>query len=275
MLTKFESEVSHGGRFEFGRNWSSFLDVLNNERIEEAGNSLRTMLGVDDLENKTFLDIGSGSGLFSLAARQLRAKVVSFDYDPKSVVCARELKRRYFPEDKDWIIEEGSALDRSYLSGLGQFDFVYSWGVLHHTGDMWKALENVAPLVSEGGTLFIAIYNDQQYISRIWLQVKKLYNQGVLGRTLIKTLYYPWFAIQAMIIGVIKEGNPIVKFSDYKRERGMSILHDWKDWLGGYPFEVAKPEELLRFYRAKGFDLVNMVTTNRLGCNQMVFKKKF
>lgn len=119
--------------------------------FEEAKSSLRRMLNVESLEGKTFLDVGSGSGLFSLAARRLGAKVHSFDYDPKSVACTRELKRRYFPEDPQWTIEEGSVLDRDYLTRLGQFDVVYSWGVLHHTGAMWEALGNVAPLVAGGG----------------------------------------------------------------------------------------------------------------------------
>ena len=51
----------------------------------------------------------------------------SFDYDPQSVACTQELKRRYFAEDEQWIIEEGSVLDRNYLSRLGRFDVVYSW----------------------------------------------------------------------------------------------------------------------------------------------------
>ena len=68
-------------------------------RIEEAKASLKQMLDVDSLTGKTFLDVGSGSGLFSLAAIMLGVKVYSFDYDPQSVACTTELKRRYFPND--------------------------------------------------------------------------------------------------------------------------------------------------------------------------------
>lgn len=273
-MSNQSKEVLSGERFDFGRNWSAFLSLLNDERIYEAETSLKTMLGVESLAGKKFLDVGSGSGLFSLAARRLGASVVSFDYDPQSVACAQELKRRYFWKDSNWVIEEGSALDQGFLSGLGQFDIVYSWGVLHHTGEMWKALDNVIPLVASGGALFIAIYNDQQFISRFWLQIKIIYNRWILGRGVVKIIFYPWFAFQTMIAGLIKEGNPVARFSSYKKDRGMSILHDWRDWLGGYPFEVAKPEQLLDFYRQKEFELVRMVTTNRLGCNQLVFKKK-
>ena len=123
-MKQFDQEVSRGERFKFGENWSRFLKVLNDERIFEAEKSLKQMLGIEDLEGNSFLDIGSGSGLFSLAARRLGARVHSFDYDPHSVASTRELKRRYFPEDSDWTVEEGSVLDREYLESLGKFDIV-------------------------------------------------------------------------------------------------------------------------------------------------------
>src|ERR1700741_2246954 len=92
-------EIASGERFEFGKNWGLFLESVNAERIARAENSLREMLEVRDLRGKTFLDIGSGSGLYSLAARRLGARVHSFDYDPQSVACTAELKRRYSPHD--------------------------------------------------------------------------------------------------------------------------------------------------------------------------------
>src|SRR5213080_1694363 len=124
-------EIARGERFEFGRNWSRFLALLDDARIARAEESLKQMLEVENLEGQSFLDIGSGSGLFSLAARRLGARVHSLDYDPQSVACTKELRRRYFNNDSEWRIEEGSALDADYLKSLGSFDVVYSWGVLH------------------------------------------------------------------------------------------------------------------------------------------------
>ena len=137
-----ETEIRSGERFGFGANWTRFLTVLDEARICDAENSLRRMLGVQTLRGRRFLDIGCGSGLFSLAARRLGAQVHSFDFDLQSVACAQELKRRYFPSDEMWQVEQGSILDRQFIDRLGFFDVVYSWGVLHHTGSMWVAIEN-------------------------------------------------------------------------------------------------------------------------------------
>lgn len=266
--------IAQGERFSFGDNWARFLSCLNDDRIAEAENSLKVMLNLSDLSGKSFLDIGCGSGLFSLAARRLGAVVHSFDYDPQSVACARELKRRFFPDDKLWTIQEGSALDEGYIDNLGQYDVVYSWGVLHHTGDMMRGLVNAHKPVKQDGLLFIAIYNDQGFASRFWTKVKKTYCSGMFGRYLVSAAFIPVFALTSMGLGMIKHGSPMGHFASYKRKRGMSLYHDWIDWLGGYPFEVAKPETVFLFYKALGFRLLNLSTTNRLGCNQFVFQRE-
>lgn len=261
-------------RFPFGRNWASFLEVLDEGRIAEAETSLAQMIGRDRIAGATFLDVGSGSGLSSLAAMRLGARRVhSFDFDPDSVGCTQELRRRYFPDAANWTIERGSALDAEYLGSLGRWQVVYSWGVLHHTGDMWRALDLVSCLVERGGALFIALYNDQGPTSRFWTRVKRLYNRGPVSRAAILATFVPWWVARGAAVDlVLRRKNPLRRYREYQASRGMSVLHDWKDWLGGYPFEVATPEAAFDFLRARGFSLVRLKTCGGgLGCNEWVF----
>jgi 2-polyprenyl-6-hydroxyphenyl methylase/3-demethylubiquinone-9 3-methyltransferase len=272
----WQNEIQSGERFGFGANWTAFLRLLDEDRIVSAEASLKEMLGMATLEGKTFLDAGSGSGLFSLAARRLGATVRSFDYDAQSVACTAELRRRYFPQDGRWTVEQGSVLDQDFLARLGTFDIVYSWGVLHHTGAMWEALANVVPLVVNNGQLFISIYNDQGSASRTWTRVKRAYVRAprpLKGAILLASLVRLWGprSVRKLFGGGLKSVRPAMQ----AQPRGMDLWHDLKDWVGGYPFEVAKPEEIFGFYRNRGFELHRMTTCGGgIGCNQFVFVRR-
>lgn len=268
-------EVQQGKRFEFGKNWSKFLDHLSEEHIITAETSLRSMLELPNLAGMRFLDVGSGSGLFSLAARRLGAQVHSFDYDPQSVACTKELRRRYFGNDPQWRVEQQSVLDKDYMASIGVFDVVYSWGVLHHTGQMWQALEYVQRPVASGGLLFIAIYNDMGSQSVRWRRVKQVYNK------LPPVLRIPYTVICASqleikaLLSSVANGRPRDYFKRWGpiHYRGMGHWRDLVDWIGGYPYEAAKPDEIFEYFRNQGFGLRRLKCGSGMGCNEFVFKR--
>ncbi len=270
-----KDEIDQGNRFAFGENWAAFLDVLDDDRIDEAEKSLERFLGLEDLQGKTFLDIGCGSGLFSLAARRMGARVHSFDFDESSVACTKELRRRYFPDDPDWIIEQGSALDRAYVESLGSFDICYSWGVLHHTNELWRALFNAQTAVTPGGLLYIAIYNDEGLVSSMWEVVKRTYCSGRLGRAAMIGIFYPIFFLSGLFLDLVRLRHPARRYREHRKYRGMSLIHDWKDWLGGYPYERARPERITGFLGNLGFEPVKQVKPDfGFGNNQFVFRRQ-
>lgn len=231
------------------------------------------MLQVTSLEGKSFLDIGSGSGLFSLAAMRLGAsRVHSFDFDGESVACVQEIKARYFAESRHWTIGQGSALDQQYLSTLGTFDVVYAWGVLHHTGNMWQGLENACSRVAPEGKLFVAIYNDEGLRSRLWRAVKVRYCHSLAWRVPIVIGFGTYFSAKGLVKDLALRKNPFTRYRSYKTQRGMSYFTDLLDWLGGYPFETAKPDDVIGACCSRGFMLTRLKTPIQpKGNNEYVF----
>ncbi|MFC7649810.1 hypothetical protein ACFQX6_62830 [Streptosporangium lutulentum] len=179
--------------------------------------------------------------------------------------------RQAFAPGADWVIEQGSILDGDYVARLGTFDLVYSWGVLHHTGAMWKAFEASIGLVAPGGLLFVALYNDQGWESRLWTVVKRRYNRsGPVLRGALLAASSAYIYRGALIrLGQALTGR---RRPTGPRARGMSRWHDMIDWVGGYPFEVSRPEQVIAC--AHDLDLVYLKTCGGgLGCNEFVFRK--
>jgi 2-polyprenyl-3-methyl-5-hydroxy-6-metoxy-1,4-benzoquinol methylase len=245
--------------FSFGKNWSDFIKKhFSQERVAVSQKHILDFLKLNDLQGKYFLDIGCGSGLQSLSAYLARAKkIVSFDIDDYSVKTCSVVKNRY-NNPSNWSVLNGSILDPDFIKKIEKADIVYSWGVLHHTGDMWKAIRNAASLVKISGLLYIALYTTN-HESKYWLGVKKKYNRS--GK-LVKRLMEANYLFRRLIIPhLIRLKNPLTVIKNYRKNRGMSYFNDVKDWLGGYPYEYARPEEVIFFCKKNlGLELVNLKT---------------
>lgn len=220
------------------------------------------------LKGKWFLDIGFGQGLSLLLAATHGALVVGNDINPKCRL-ALETSRRFFPSVAPGAITivEGSILDPAVKQRLvalapeGCYDIVYAWGVLHHTGAMWQALDIVLSLVKPGGWLVLAIYN-KHWTSPYWRVIKRLFNLlPVFGQRLLASLA---FLPALLVTWLTTRTNP------FSKERGMSFYYDLIDWLGGYPYEFASPEEISRYLKQRA-DLHKLIpVVGNTGCNQFV-----
>ena len=245
--------------FSFGKNWQDFVDhYFISERVTIAKEHLLELLQFADLAGLSFLDIGCGSGLSSLAALEAgAANIVSFDVDEHSVQATAVIRQRA-GNPEHWQISQGSILDQKFLHTLTPADIVYSWGVLHHTGNMWQAIRNAAGLLKPSGSFYIALYTTTPK-SDYWLRVKKRYNRcSSLGKRRMEL----WFVLRHSLLPLcLQKKNPIRHIREYQKKRGMAYLTNIRDWLGGYPYEHARIEEVLRFGRQRlNLDLINLKT---------------
>ena len=258
--------------FRFGQNWADYSKLVDERRIADAVDSVRDLAG--DLNGKTFLDVGSGSGLFSVSALRLGAKqVLATDIDEDSVATTRQLLSR---ESRDnWRAERISVFELPDLVSE-KFDVVYSWGVLHHTGAMWRAIETAARFVKPGGTFVFSIYEKTPFCG-FWTREKRFYSR--LPKPVQMLMRYGYHGIWGA--GLLMTGhNPLKRWRE-GNERGMSIAHDAHDWLGGFPYESAAPPEIISFMEQRGFEhrrtIPFRVPLNGLlgsGCTEYVFHKR-
>lgn len=259
-------------RFEFGRNWHGFVKKnFTQERCDVAKQRILKFIGRADTKGLDFLDIGCGSGLHSFAAWQAGAsRIHSFDYDPNSVKATTLLWEKA-GKPSNWTIERGDALDENYIAKLGKWNFVYSWGVLHHTGQMWRAIRNAQSTVADNGEFYIALYSsdaDFQPSKEFWLDVKQRYNRSNWFGKEWMVWWYVWrFMMQKDWKRASEVWNRAV---EYKTQRGMDLLADIRDWLGGWPMEYAGDQETVDLLEKEcGFRMTNADTGQ--ACSEFLF----
>jgi 2-polyprenyl-6-hydroxyphenyl methylase/3-demethylubiquinone-9 3-methyltransferase len=257
-------------QFDFGANWQRYARDVDDDAIEAAVAALADLLG--DLRGRTVLDLGCGSGIHGLAALRLGCRhLTAVDVNPKSVATARGLVAAHHAGDNHSIAQA----DVFDFEPQRTFDVVYSWGVLHHTGDMWRAVRRAAAWVAPSGLLCIALYRKTPFCG-FWKIVKRLYtasNRPVRGA--IFGLYIVLYGLRLLFTG----RNPVTWIRDRETERGMKWYTDKIDWLGGYPYESAAPDDVVAFVEALGFECVAVRNGERLlglfgsGCAEYVFRR--
>lgn len=265
--------------FSFGKNWESYSTLIDETRIDLAKSDLNTLITKKEIRGRSFLDIGCGSGLSMLAALKLGAKSVrGVDIDKDSVATARKVLSRYAPNDK-WKVDEKSVFGLK-AKRFGTFDIVHSWGVLHHTGAMWDAIENASTLVKPDGLLVLALYRKTK-LCGFWRIEKKIYAHG--PKWLQFSIQIAFKALNLLAFLIIKRQNPLKHIYGSKK-RGMDWHHDIHDWLGGYPYESVSPHEIKEKMMELGFalkrEILAMPQNQRphgiFGscCDEYVFQKK-
>ena len=254
--------------FSFGENWKNFLTTVGDAEIQKASEDIKNWLGESSVKGKRVIDIGCGSGIHSYVFYSMGAKeLISFDYDKNSVDATKQVWQKA-QAPSNWQVIQGSVLDKNYLDTLGKFDIVYSWGVLHHTGGMWKAIENSIDLVNDNGAYWIAIYIKGPNYEK-HLAVKRKYNKASPAGK--KIMVYK-NVLHIMAHRLLEGKNPFTW--NEKTSRGMNIYHDIIDWLGGLPYEVASKEEIINFCKSKGLHLKKIEEAKHEGgCSIYVFNK--
>jgi 2-polyprenyl-3-methyl-5-hydroxy-6-metoxy-1,4-benzoquinol methylase len=252
--------------FAFGGNWRSFSRFVSEDRIRGAQSNIVDWLGQDAVVGKTVLDIGCGSGIHSLGFRRLGAKsIVSLDVDPLSVACTRRFWEK-LGRPSNWRVNQVSVLDAEAMAALGQFDIVYSWGVLHHTGEMWRAIDTTARLGKPGARLWISIYTKGPHYPE-HLATKIRFNKA------------SWLEKQKMLARHLRRSWRYGKSTGksfrewFWPERGMNQYHDAVDWLGGLPYEVASVAEITGFLAERGWTLERVDERSDGGCSVYLFRR--
>lgn len=248
--------------FAFGKNWKSFLSTITPESITEAERGLTRLLPPGELRDRRFLDVGCGSGLSMLAAIRLGAsQVTGIDLDPLSVETAQMLLSTH-AQGSEWSVRTASVFDlnptRDARDGLdagtaraGEYDIVYSWGVLHHTGDVWGGIEKAASMVAPGGHLALALYRHTP-LCGFWKREKRFYAAAPgWAQRLIRVLYKGTYALGLLAT----RRSPLHYVREYRSARGMDWHHDVHDWLGGYPYQSVEPQEVTRYLAGLGLSM--------------------
>jgi SAM-dependent methyltransferase len=262
-------------KFDFGSNWNSFFKKVNEQNIQKSIDSILELCPKEIVAGKSVIDIGCGSGINSIAFERIGARTVSaVDVDKGCLDTTNEMILRFTNAQKFQVFH-CDILETEKLPN-SKFDLVYSWGVLHHTGNMNLAIMNSIKLVNQSGYLFIALYRKTAFCD-YWRFAKRTY---VKSPIVLQKLYF-LLAVMSFIPYDCIRGKvmPSTLIKSYSSSRGMNYFTDIRDWLGGYPYESIKSHDLETLIESQGFKLIKSNAKpyhfglRGSGCDEFLFKR--
>lgn len=268
--------MSKGKRhYEFGKNWLEYSKLIDTARLDQVSSELARLLNIKNLNGKKVLDIGCGSGVHEIGFYMLGCRdLIAIDYDKNSIIATKQTLAKFCPES-DFKVLQGDILSEESLS-LGKFDIVYSWGVLHHTGNLVEAIRNASSLVADKGHLAIALYR-KTLMCGLWKIEKRIYSKlPKLLQLIVEFIYIFFFALALLIT---KRVSIFQYIHNYSFKRGMSFITDVRDWLGGYPYESISPDDLRKLMSSLGLSQIYSLEGKKSigifgsGCDEFLFQK--
>jgi hypothetical protein len=268
--------MAESRHFAFGKNWNDYSQTINNGMISEATQNLNRLLGNMDLTNVKVLDIGSGSGIHDVAFLRMGCEsLVAFDFDLDSVKTTEKIIKQNYT-GSNYQVYRDDILSLKYIP-IAKYGLVYSWGVLHHTGNLEEAIRNSCGLVDVGGYFAVAVYRKTR-LCNFWRIEKRFYSQAPRWiQLLFEALYVSVFAIKFTMID--RRSNFFQYVSRYEQSRGMKWIYDVRDWLGGYPYESISAQDLIDKFSELGFTLEIEFSSDPglgllgSGCDEFLFRK--
>jgi 2-polyprenyl-3-methyl-5-hydroxy-6-metoxy-1,4-benzoquinol methylase len=245
-LSQAEEQVRSAFEFEHRRYHAACYLRISPELVDAWLADVQ--LPREYFKGRTVLDVGCGSGRWTYAMASLGARVVAVDFTDAAVEVTRDVTRGLDEVD----VIQASLFHLPFQAE--QFDFVVSWGVLHHTFDTAAAFRAISPLVRPGGMLYIMVYERRSPLKVVGTELLRMVLRRLspevryraCGRLVIKNRF-----LFQLLRGFV-ECIPVCKLSEtLDAETAQFGLYDWYSPRYNRLHSV---EEVRGWFREAGFE---------------------
>jgi ubiquinone/menaquinone biosynthesis C-methylase UbiE len=221
-----------------------FYDVVWTEYIPEYEASEKhweIFYAAEEVQGKSILDAGCGTGIFSIIfANKGADQVTGIDISEGSLHTAQSLKEKFGLKNAEFEKQDMLALpfpDRS-------FDIVWAWGTVHHTTDPFKAIDELIRVLKPSGSILLAIYK----------RTRLTFIHEIIRKILVRTPRKTW-KVLAKILAIFL--SPVI-FLLKKREKsrkGEKLEELIIDWYFVPIRHYYKPGEIKNYLEERGFSV--------------------